>query len=238
MFTLFFRGMILYAVMILVMRALGKRQLGQFQPYEFAMTILLADVISAPMESVSTPLLHGLLPVAAMVVVHGVITLASLRSDKVRAVVSGRPALVISKGVINQAELNRLCLSLSDLLEGLRGAGFLDPAEVGTAVVEANGGISAFPRSDLRPVQTGEMGVDPGYEGMPMILIMDGRIQPDNLKQSGHDEKWLAAQLSRRGLSAEGVYLASLSTNGEMLLQLRGGGVQTFAAQDPAKVGW
>ena len=116
MFTLFFRGMILYAVMILVMRALGKRQLGQFQPYEFAMTILLADVISAPMESVSTPLLHGLLPVAAMVVVHGIITLASLRSDRVRAVVSGRPALVISKGVINQAELNRLCLSLSDLL--------------------------------------------------------------------------------------------------------------------------
>ena len=105
-------------------------------------------------------------------------------------------------------------------------------------MVEANGGISAFPRSDLRPVQTGEMGVDPGYEGMPMILIMDGRIQPDNLKQSGHDEKWLAAQLSRHGLSAGGVYLASLSTKGEMLLQLRGGGVQTFAAQDPAKVGW
>ena len=81
MFTLFFRGMILYIAMILTMRALGKRQLGQFQPYEFAMTILLADVISAPMESVSTPLLHGLLPVAAMIVVYGVITLCSMKSD-------------------------------------------------------------------------------------------------------------------------------------------------------------
>ena len=238
MFTMFFRAIFLYGILILTMRLLGKRQLGEFQPFEFALTILLADIISGPIGSVSTPLLYGVLPVMAVIVVHGVLTIACMKSDKLRAVISGKPTLVISRGVIDRKELNRLCLSLSDLLEGLRGAGFLDPGEVGTAVVEANGGISAFPRSDLRPVQTGEMGVDPGYEGMPMILIMDGRIQPDNLKQSGHDEKWLAAQLSRRGLSAGGVYLASLSTKGEMLLQLRGGGVQTFAAQDPAKVGW
>mgnify|MGYP000719405717 FL=1 len=116
MFTLFLRGMILYMVMILTMRGLGKRQMGQFQPYEFAMTILLADIISGPMESVSKPLLHGLLPVAAMFVVHGAITLLSIRSDKVRAFLSGKPAVVVSKGVINQRELNRLCLNLSDLL--------------------------------------------------------------------------------------------------------------------------
>ena len=79
MFSLFFRGMIVYIIMIFTMRALGKRQLGQFQPYEFAMAILLADVISAPMESVSTPLLHGLLPVAAMYTVHGAITILSMR---------------------------------------------------------------------------------------------------------------------------------------------------------------
>ena len=132
MFTLFFRGMILYIAMILTMRALGKRQLGQFQPYEFAMTILLADVISAPMESVSTPLLHGLLPVAAMIVVYGVITLCSMKSDRLRAFFSGKPAVVVRRGEIDRAELNRLCLSVSDLLEGLRGAGFLDPADVGT----------------------------------------------------------------------------------------------------------
>ena len=81
MFTLFLRGALLYAVMIAVMRGLGKRQLGEFQPYELAMTILLADVISAPIESVATPLLQGLLPVAAMFVVHSAITLASLRWD-------------------------------------------------------------------------------------------------------------------------------------------------------------
>lgn len=238
MFSLFFRGMFLYIIMIFTMRALGKRQLGQFQPYEFAMAILLADVISAPMESVSTPLLHGLLPVAAMFLVHSAITLLSMRSDRVRAFVSGKPAVVISKGVIDQKELDRLCLSLSDLLEGLRGAGFLDPNEVGTAVIEANGTISAFAKSDKRPVETGEMGVDPGYEGLPMILIMDGRVQPHNLQQTGFDEKWLRRQLQGQSLSIEGSYLASLDTQGRMLVQEKNGGVRTFEAVDPAKVVW
>ena len=237
-FALFFRGMILYLVMILMMRGLGKRQLGQFQPYEFAMTILLADVISAPMESVSTPLLHGLLPVAAMFVVHGAITLWSMRSDKVRAFVSGKPAVVISKGVIDQRELDRLCLSLSDLLEGLRGAGFLNPAEVGTAVIEANGTISAFADSPHRPPTAGEMNLDPGYEGLPMILIMDGRLQTHNLSQTGKDEKWLRNLLSQHGAKPETVYLASLDTQGRMLMQKRDGGAEQFQALDPKKVAW
>ena len=128
MFTLFLRALILYVVMIVTMRGLGKRQLGQFQPYEFAMAILLADLISTPMESVSTPLLYGILPVMALFAVHSLITLLSLKSDRVRAFVSGKPSVIISRGVINERELKRLCLSLSDLLEGLRNVGILDPS--------------------------------------------------------------------------------------------------------------
>lgn len=236
MFTLFFRGMILYILMILMLRALGKRQLGQYQPYEFAMAILLADVISAPMESVATPLLHGLLPVAAMFVVHGAVTVLSMRSDKIRAIVSGKPSVVINRGIIDMKELNRLCLSLSDLLEGLRGAGFQDPAEVGTAVVEANGAISAFANSSSRPAYTSEMNVDPGYEGLPMILVMDGRLQKHNLSQTGFDEKWLSGVLEKTRI--EDVYLASLDTRGRMMIQQKDGSVRTLQAVDPGKVAW
>ena len=239
MFTLFFRGVILYVVMIITMRGLGKRQLGQFQPYELAMAILVADVISTPMESISTPLLYGILPVAALFSVHSIITLLSLKFDKVRAFVSGKPSVVISKGVIDQEEMKKLCMSLSDLLEGLRNAGILNPAEVGTAIVEANGQMSVFPNSDSRPPTTGEMGIDPGYEGLPMLLVMDGRIQYNNLRQSGMCEEWLNKVLSDRGLSAKVVYLASLDTQGKLLIQLIGGGLMIVEdAIDPKKVGW
>lgn len=238
MFTLFFRGALLYVVMIVTMRALGKRQLGELEPYELAMTILLADLISSPMESVSTPLLHGLLPVAAMVAVHGAITLAAVKWDRFRALVSGKPTVVINRGEIDQKELDRLCLSLSDLLEGLRGAGYLDPAEVGTAIVEANGAITAFPPGEGRPARIAELGIRSGYEGLPLALVCGGRIQPDNLRRSGRDRAWLEGLLANRGLGVGAVYLASLDTMGRMTVQLAGGGLMRFQALAPEEVSW
>ncbi|MBR6766829.1 MAG: DUF421 domain-containing protein [Clostridia bacterium] len=238
MFTLFFRGAILYMAMILTMRGLGKRQLGEFQPYELAMTILLADVISAPMESVSTPLLHGLLPVAAMFTVHGIISLADMKWDKFRAVVSGKPTVVISKGVIDRQELDKLCLSLSDLLEGLRGAGYLNPAEVSTAIVEANGSISAFPGGAGRSPRNSDMGIDPGYEGLPLMVIMDGKVQKNNLARSGKDTAWLEKLLSENGIKTAQVYLAALDTQGILTLQIEGSGTMRIQALDAAKVVW
>ncbi len=238
MLTLFLRAMILYIVMIVVMRGLGRRQLGQFQPYEFAMTILIADIIATPMESVSTPLLQGLLPVAAMFVVHCAITLIDMKSDKARAIISGKPAIVISKGVIDEKELERLCISLSDLLEGLRGDGLLDPAEVGTAIVEANGRISAFPRASVRPPTASEMGIDAGYEGLPLILVMDGRAQKNNLNQCGKDNNWLKEQLAHVGLDIESTYFAFVNTKGALTAQRKGGGMEHLQVFSPAEIIW
>lgn len=238
MFTLFIRGALLYLAMILVMRGLGKRQLGEFQPFELAMTILLADVISGPMESVSVPLLNGLLPVAAMFVVHSMISYLAVRFDGVRAVVSGKPTVVINRGVVDRDALDRLCLSLSDLLEGLRGAGYLDPAEVGTAIVEANGGISAFPNSASRGPKTSEMNIQPGYEGQPLMLILDGRLQTANLKRSGRDAVWLENLLAAQSLKPEQVYIAALDTRGQLAIQLKRGDKLKFSAMAPEAVGW
>ena len=238
MFTLFLRALILYVVMIITMRGLGKRQLGQFQPYEFAIAILLADLIATPMESISTPLLYGILPVAALFAVHSLITLLCLKFDKVRAFISGKPSVVISKGVIDQRELKRLCLSIADLLEGLREVGILDPTEVGTAVIEANGRLTAFPDARKRQPTTAELGIDPGYEGLPLTLIMDGRVQQNNLRQTGKSADWLDGLLTGRGLAVSGVYLASIDTRGKLTLQLKGGGLIEIEAIDPGKVVW
>lgn len=238
MLTIFIRAILLYVVLMLTMRAMGKRQLGQFQPYEFVMVMLIANLVSTPMSDVSTPLLTGLLPVAALFIVHTLITLACMRSDRMRALLSGKPSLIVSKGVIQQDELKKLNLTLSDLLEGIRACGILDPGEVCTAIMEANGTISAFPFSDRRPPQTGEMGIDPGYEGMPMILIMDGRVQDNNLQSAQLDKKWLRAQLTGRGLAPEGVFLCVLDTQGRLSIQDRHGNLWQFQAIAPGEVKW
>ncbi len=238
MLTILLRAIILYFILVLTMRAMGKRQLGQFQPYEFVMVMLIANLIATPMSDVSTPLLHGVLPVAALYIVHALITLICLRSDRLRALISGKPSLIIAKGIIQQDELKRLCLTVSDLLEGLRTAGILDPAEVGTAVMEANGSITAFPRASRRPVATSEMNVDPGYEGMPMTLIMDGRIQIHNLTSAQLTEEWLKRTLSQRQLTEKQIFLCSVDTQGRMTLQDRSGNLTQFQAIDPGEVKW
>lgn len=238
MFTLFLRAVLLYGVMILVVRLLGKRQLGEFQPYELALTILLADIISEPIGSVSTPLLYGLLPVAAVMVVNGLLSIISMKSDRMRAIISGKPTLVISGGVIDRRELDRLCLTLSDLLEGLRGAGCLDPSEVDTAIVEANGSITAFPRAAGRPPKAEELGLEPPREGLPLPLVMDGRPQQGNLRKAGRDEVWLRELLAGRCLGLKQVYLASLDTRGRLNLQLTDGALLRFQAMDAGEVKW
>ena len=238
MFTLFLRSMLLYGLLIASMRALGKRQLSELQPYELALTILLAEIIAGPIDDVSIPLLYGLLPTAAVMVVHGILSLACMKSDKLRAVISGKPAVVISNGTIDRRELNRLCLSLADLLEGLRCAGFLDPSEVGTAVVEANGNITAFAASPNRPLCPQDIHLETSYEGLPLILIMNGRIQAHNLSLAGRDERWLDGLLMGRGLGAKQVYLAALDTKGMLSLQLMDDAMLRFRAMNPSEVKW
>lgn len=238
MLTILIRAILLYFILVLTMRAMGKRQLGQFQPYEFVMVMLIANLIAIPMSDVSTPLLHGLLPVAALYISHSLITLLCLRSDRIRAVLSGKPSLVISRGVIRQEELKRLCLTLSDLMEGLRMAGYLDPTEVCTAVMEANGTITAFPHAGKRPVNAGEAGVRTEYEGMPMILIMDGRLQEHNLRSAMLDQARLSAILTGRGLAMEGVFLCVVDTRGRMTIQENNGNVMQFQALNAGEVKW
>lgn len=238
MLTIFLRAFVLYAVMLITLRGMGKHQLGQYQPYEFAMAMLIADLVSTPMSEVSTPLLHGLLPVAALFVTHGVITLLCMRFDRVRSVLSGKPCVIAADGIIDRRQLTRLCLSLSDLLEGLRTAGILDLKDLGTAIIEANGTVSAFPQSASRPPTAEEMGIATPREGLPLMLILDGRIQSNNLKTSGHQEDWLLEILNRYGLSPKAVLLASLDTMGGLRIQTMDGALITLQALKPQEVSW
>ena len=236
--TIFIRAIILYLVMVATMRATGKHQLGQFQPYEFALAIMVADLLATPMADISTPLFHGVLPILALYVVNGSLTLACMKSDRIRAFISGKPSVVVARGVINRSELNRLCMSLSDLQEGLREAGLLDPSTCGTAIVETDGNITAFPHAAKRTVTAEDLNLNPGYEGLPLVLIEDGRVQKHNLSMSGKDESWLHELLGHYGLEFPKVLIASLDTQGGMHVQDMRGSILHILALTSQEVIW
>ncbi len=238
MLTLFIRAIILYLLTLTTLRAMGKHQLGEFQPYEFALALMIANLMATPIADVSTPLLHGILPVAALFIVHSAITLLCLRFDGFKAVISGKPSLVASRGVVDKAELERLCMSVGDLLEGMRESGILDPAELGTAVVEADGSISAFPDASRRPVNLGVMRIASDYEGMPMVVVQDGRVQKHNLAMSGMQEAELIKALKTYNLRVQDALLCSLNTKGMLHVQDMLGGIHDLRAMEKEEVRW
>ena len=217
MIAILVRSVALVCAAVLAMRLMGKRQIGQLQPFELVIAIMIADLASTPMESLDTPLWRGVVPLFTTVALHQLFTLLSLKSQKLRAFFSGRPTVVIRNGVIDDKALEKLCFNLNDLLEELRTGGILTPTEVGTAIMETSGKLSVFPKSRCRPVTPSDLGMDTGYEGIPLTLVMDGKISRSNLPLCGKDEPWLMKQLKALGFDRAGqVLLCYMDTDGTL----------------------
>ncbi len=228
--TIFLRAVLLYVLLIAAIRALGKRQLSQFQPYEFAVTMVIADLISAPISDISTPLLYGLLPIAALIVLHTLLTWICLRFDGARSVISGRASIVVNHGVIDVNELKRLGISISDLLEGVRSCGILHPEDVEAVIVESNGTVNAFAKKAASPAEARDAGIEVQEEGVPLLLIASAVVQKTSLEIAGRDENWLNQILLRNKLGLSDILYASLNTDGEMFLQTYAGETRAIRA--------
>ena len=215
MVAILVRSLFLVSFAVLAMRLMGKRQIGQLQPFELVIAIMIADLASSPMESLDTPLWRGMVPLLATVALHQLFTLLSIKSQRMRAFFSGRPTVVIRNGSIDPKALEKLCFNLNDLLEELRAGGILTPTEVGTAIMETSGKLSVFPKSRFRAVTPQDLHIETGYEGIPLTLVMDGQLEKNNLPLCGRDEKWLIRQLKSMGFhSAREVLLCYLDTDG------------------------
>ena len=217
MIAILIRSILLVCFAVLAMRMMGKRQIGQLQPFELVIAIMIADLASTPMESLDTPLWRGVMPLFTTVALHQLFTLLSLKSQKLRAFFSGRPTVVIHNGQIDYKALEKLCFNLNDLLEELRTGGILTPTEVGTAIMETSGKLSVFPKSRFRAVTPQDLHIETGYEGIPLTLVMDGRLGKTNITLCGKDEKWLEEQLKKLGYhSLRDVLLCYLDTDGKL----------------------
>lgn len=224
MFIIFARAILLYLIIVLVMRIMGKRQIGELQPYDLVLAILLAELAAVPMQDKDIPLANGLISILALMLAQVGLSVASLKSERARGIICGTPSTLISNGKIVEKELRRLRYNINDLLEQLRSKNCPNIADVEFAILETSGDLSVIPKSQKRPVTPEDLELDTKYEGLPYTLIIDGEIVEDNLRKTGLDRQWLQNELAKFGIyRIKDVFFASLDTQGNLFYQAKAG---------------
>ncbi len=219
MITAMIRTVILYFLLIVGLRLTGKRQIGELEPIELVLAMLLSDLSSVPMQDFGIPLINGVVPILTLLSLSTLLSYASLRSVRLRRLICGEAALIISEGRILQGAMRRNRLTLDELTEELRGQGITDLKQVKYAVLETSGKLSVLPYPDAMPATPAQMGLAAEDDVfLPSVIINDGRLLRDNLARSGRDEAWLREQLRRRGAgSAEEIFLLSVDDRGTVI---------------------
>ncbi|HUX47055.1 MAG TPA: DUF421 domain-containing protein, partial [Desulfosporosinus sp.] len=216
------RTLILYTLVIVALRMMGKREIAQLQPFELVVILMISDLAVVPSENVGIPLLSGIIPI--LVILSANLTLAwiSLKSEKARDIICGTPSILIRRGEIDEENLKRNCYNLTDLLEELRIKNVPNIADVEYAVLENNGELSVFPKAQKRPTIPEDFHITPQYEGLPITLIMDGKLNSKNLQESKKDLKWLIGELNKQTINkVEDVLIASLDSSGTLFTQAK-----------------
>lgn len=221
------RTVILFTAVITVMRLMGKREIGQLQPAEFVIALMISELAAIPMEDTGIPLLSGLLPIFTLLVLQATVSFISLKNEKARALLCGKPSILISGGQIDEAELYRLNYNINDLLEQLRAKNYPDVSEVAYAILETNGDLSVLPKAQNRPVTPQDISIPVAEKGLPVTFILDGKINHNSLGLAGKDRDWLLNQLRSQGFSdrPERIFFASGDANGKLFVQMKQGEV-------------
>ena len=215
MFVVLIRTIILYLLIIVGIRLLGKRQIGELEPSELVLALIIADLASVPMQDNGIPLLSGVIPIVTLLAVASILSVLTVRSIRFRTLLCGRPSIVVENGVVKERELRRNRFTIDELLEELRGQGYADFQAVKFAVLETNGRLSVLPYAAGKPVTAAQMGLTPEETGLPVILISDGRLLSRNLKGRGYEEIWLQKQLASHGVERpEQVFLLTVDEGG------------------------
>ena len=239
MLTMYIRALILYVIVIILMRLMGKRQIGQLQPYELVFTMIIADLAATPMSDVGIPLLYGVMPIAASVLIYAVISLLTMKSEKARVLLTGRPSILVRNGVINQVEMKKQGFTITELMEQVRESGIENLHDVGCAVLEISGQVNVFPTAKKRPVTPDDLHIKVKYENLPLHLIQDGRVQADSLHAARVTEQWLRDQLRKFDCKIENTFFCALDTDGVLCVQKKQEKRMRFVqALRPEEVKW
>ncbi len=222
MFVSYMRTLVLYLVLIAVIRLMGKRQIGQMEPSEFVVTMLVANLASIPMQDSAVPLYTGLVPILTVLGVELVLAALSLKSIPFRKLLCGKPVILIENGNILQDNLRKTRITLDELTGHLREKDVLDPRAVQYAILETNGNLSVFPFPKERPATAREAGIKTQEQYMPITIISDGRLLKQNLALTGRDEKWLQKTLKKEKATLSTTWLLTVDKGGNVIFYRKG----------------
>ncbi len=193
------RTFIIYFALLLVMRLLGKRQLGEMELSEFVVAALIADLAAHPLQDMGIPLMNGLLPVAVLFCCEVLISGLALKNIRLRTLFYGKPSVLILRGSIQQQEMRKNRFTCDELMQQLRNQGSMDISKIEYAILETDGRLNVIPFSEEKPLSARQMELPTEPGGYPVILVDNGRILSENLQLMGKDERWLQKQLEKQG---------------------------------------
>lgn len=220
--VVFIRTLILYTVVVVVMRIMGKRQIGELQPFELVIAIMISELAAVPMQDTGIPLLNGIIPILTLMIVEIAISYITLKSRKARKIICGSPSVLIKDGQILEDQMRIQRFNLSDLMEELRTSGYLNLSDVEFAILETSGKVSIIPKSDSTPVTRKDLNIKQPEELLPLVIIMDGELIEYNLQLSSHNMTWLMDRLKENNVKGiHDVFIAIIDSNGQFYLQRR-----------------
>ncbi|MEE0866343.1 MAG: DUF421 domain-containing protein [Clostridia bacterium] len=225
MLITFFRSIVLYILVLIVMRLMGKREIGQLQPFELAIAIMIADLASIPMTEIGIPIYYGIVPILGLLMMHMFISFLNMKSIKAREILCGRPSILIYRGKINEQELQKQRFTINELEERLRGNDVFNIGDVEYAILETSGQVTVIQKPGKRNVTPEDLNISPDYEGIPYDLVVDGKVMKENLKELGKNYKWLQKQTEKFNMKPEEALVVTLDAKGQIYCQKKEKGV-------------
>lgn len=219
MIITFIRAIFLYIIVLVVMRLMGKREIGQLQPFELAISIMIADLASIPMADAGIPITNGIIPILGLLVMHLIISVINIKSIRAREIICGKPAILIYRGKIDEKVLKKERFTINELQERLRGNNIVNIGDVEYAILETNGQVTVIQKPNKRTTTPEDFNIMPEYEGIPYDLVVDGKIMYDNLKLIQKNYEWLKKQVEKFGFEPEQALIVTLDGKGQIFCQ-------------------
>ena len=219
MLIIFFRSIILYVIVLIVMRLMGKREIGQLQPFELAISIMIADLATIPMAETGIPIFNGIVPILGLLIMHLMISIINMKSFKAREIICGKPTILIYRGKIDEKALKKERFTINELQERLRGNNIVNLGDVEYAILETSGDVTVIQKPEKRGTIPEDFDIKPEYEGIPYDLVIDGKVMEKNLQAIGKDYKWLKNQVEKFKIKPEEALVVTIDGKGQIFCQ-------------------